>query len=187
MLCGELAPRSSVAAPVYPSVYEDSGRTGEVATICDYAHDGSMTHCRLLGVEGGDAFGDAVLAWLRQDSHNFHLARNFFDPKHSYLITTLSPAPAPVFDGVPVAGGKPAFPSSLFRVSGTNKAIADCFIATHGSPSDCRMLDGGAKNPFSKAALAWLRSGKVRFELASPDLAGKRHIFYVQFTTGNHG
>ena len=144
-----------------------------------------MTHCRILGVEGGDAFGAAVLNWLRQKPRNFHVAHNFFDPDHNFLITTLTVASTPEFEGVPVAGGKPAFPLSLGAVSGTNRSIADCFIAADGSPHDCRILDGGSKSLFSDAALEWLRDGHVRFEVASPDLAGKRHIFYVQFTTGH--
>jgi hypothetical protein len=70
-------------------------------------------------------------------------------------------------------------------VAGNNKAIADCFIDSDGNPSDCRILDGGGKNPFSAAALTWLDSGEVRFELASPALADRRHIFYVQFAAGH--
>ena len=186
MAAGWVSHHSCWAAPVYPAEYEDSGRSGEVASVCDYTADGSMTNCRILGVEGGDAFGPAVLAWLRQTPRNFHMAHNFFDPDQNYLITTLTAGATPVFDGVPVAGGKPVFPLSLGAVSGTNKNIADCFIAADGSPHNCRILGGGGSHLFSDAALDWLRSGKVKFELASPDSAGKRHIFYVQFTTGHN-
>ena len=51
--------------PVYPQSMVDQEREGSADAVCDVLPDGAVGDCRLLGVQGGAAFGPAVLAFLK--------------------------------------------------------------------------------------------------------------------------
>jgi len=57
--------------PDYPERYEDSDKTGTVTVTCIVQTNGNTSGCKIIHQEGGDAFGEAVLHWLAQDTTRF--------------------------------------------------------------------------------------------------------------------
>ncbi|HTZ71716.1 MAG TPA: TonB family protein, partial [Acetobacteraceae bacterium] len=58
-------------SPAYPSEYEEQGRSGVVGVGCRIETSGVPTGCHVTHVAGGEAFGNAVLDWLRSGRVRF--------------------------------------------------------------------------------------------------------------------
>ena len=79
-------------------------------------------------------------------------------------------APVPIaqlpdraFDPRPVTGGAPAYPDDYVHRHPAGRVTVSCTIAANGQPAGCRALQVAGGKEFAGAALAWLRSGQVRF------------------------
>jgi protein TonB len=51
---------------VYPQRMQDQGREGQVEVTCDVDADGATSNCAVGQVQGGQAFADAALNYVRQ-------------------------------------------------------------------------------------------------------------------------
>ena len=56
-----------IRAPYYRIVVADARtkREGRVIVACDVGQDGATHNCAIQSVQGGAAFGDAALRWVR--------------------------------------------------------------------------------------------------------------------------
>ncbi len=160
--------------PNVPSGYEN--RFGQVAARCMVLPDRHLARCRVLAVEGGPAYSDAVMNWLtdpRRPPLGPH--REEADPAyHTWLIT---------FAGVgivepqrtPVAGGAPVAPPG-YQPRKRHGTTADCAIYADGAPRDCRIVGVEPSDPLAIATLAWLQSGAVRYQVAPFLSSGTRRL-----------
>jgi hypothetical protein len=67
------------------------------------------------------------------------------------------------FSAQPIAGGEPAFPESVQSRPITGLVRVECRIEADGSPADCQAIAVRGGHSFRDSAMAWLKSGNVRF------------------------
>ena len=167
--------------PDYPDEYQDSGRVGEVLSRCDALPDLRVSNCRVVAVEGGEAFGRAVLAWLSApDFRATPLPPNtqVLHPGSRDFFNQFSVG-STAFSTMPISGSRPALPSAYH---GPRKGeLADCAIAADGRPNDCKIVEPEQGDPLAAPALSWLGSGQARYKTVSTEHAGARHLVSVPF------
>ncbi len=61
----------SGGTPVYPAAYEAEGRPGRVTVACLISASGTPSGCHVVGSQGGVAFNNAALNWLRSGEVRF--------------------------------------------------------------------------------------------------------------------
>jgi len=103
--------------PEYPDVYQDTGRLGEVFASCQIRPDRRVTNCRVLAVEGGDAFGESVLDWVTYPDYRLPpTPPDRPDPRpgyHAFFVTFCPPTSGDI--RAPISGGEPTVSSNLRR------------------------------------------------------------------------
>ena len=169
--------------PNYPDVYQDTGRIGEVFASCAILPDRRVTNCRVLGVEGGEAFGESVLAWLTYP--NFRLPPMPADrpdphPGYHTIVATFCP---PTSGNIlaPISGAAPHLPTTYDGPRAHASVVADCVVGSDGRPEDCRIVSTGFSDPLDAPALAWLSGSDVRYPTIPLTASGPHRLIAVLF------
>jgi hypothetical protein len=172
--------------PDFPLAYQREGREGHVTVACDIEVDGRPTNCVLRHVDGGDAFGTAVMAWFASGTVRYKPAMSNGHPvRVSGHITNLTfklgppsqpplaPTPAHVDSDArqnpskwAIMPGVPDDDARLFRQG--RVTVADN-SETGGSPTNGRFRPLEAGDAFGTSVLASLGTGNVNIKPASPD------------------
>jgi hypothetical protein len=134
--------------------------------------------CKIVAVEGGEAFGTAVQTWLdTRGPTPAHLRPGAPSQRTVDELCTFAVAGAPTIETLPIGVDQATFAATTKQ---SNKPIilADCFIEPDGFPTDCRIV-GPDMAPNATAALAQLNSGKLHYEAYDSPKISKRRIVMV--------
>jgi len=171
--------------PEYPDVYQDTGRLGEVFASCQIRPDRRVTNCRVLAVEGGDAFGESVLDWVTYpDYHLPPTPPDRPDPRlgyHAFFVTFCPPTSGDI--RAPISGGEPTFPPTYDGPRAHVSVVADCAVGSEGRPDDCHIVSTGITSPLDAPALAWLSGSDVRYPTLPLKATGPRRLVSVPFAS----
>jgi hypothetical protein len=134
--------------------------------------------CKIVAVEGGEAFGTAVQNWLdTRGPTPAHLRPGAPNQTTVDKLCNFFVAGVPAIKTLPL-GVDSATLSKATEQSNQPIIFADCFIEPDGFPTDCRIV-GPDMAPNATAALAKLNSGKLRYEAYDSPKISKRRIVMV--------
>jgi TonB family protein len=87
------------------------------------------------------------------------------------------------FSPNPIAGGAPVYPSAYEGEGRIGHVTVSCLITGGGSPTGCHVVASQGGIGFNNAALAWLRSGRVRFNpiLRNGQPTSEEHSWSMSF------